>query len=78
MAHKLVEFIVKSLVSKPEAVSVKEVEVMGKQILQVQVSPHDIAKVIGGGGRTFRALRTVVAPVLPPEIKDIVVDIIAA
>jgi predicted RNA-binding protein YlqC (UPF0109 family) len=77
MAHKLVEYIVKSLVSKPEVVSVSEVDVQGKHILQIRVSSHDIAKVIGGGGRTFRALRTVVSPVLPSEIKDIVVDIAA-
>lgn len=77
MAHKLVEYIVKSLVSKPEAVTVSELDVQGKHILQIRVSSHDIAKVIGGGGRTFRALRTVVSPVLPSEIKDIVVDIAA-
>ena len=77
MAHKLIVYIVKSLVSMPEAVSVSELDVQGKLILQIRVSSHDIAKVIGGGGRTFRALRTVVSPVLPSEIKDIVVDIAA-
>ena len=75
MAYKLVEYIVKSLVSKPDMVTVQEIEGNGKRMLQVCVSPHDIAKVIGSGGRTFRALRTVVAHVLPPDIKDIVIDV---
>ncbi len=63
--------------SKPEFVSVEETELNGKRIVQVRVSPHDIAKVIGSGGKTFRALRTVVTPVLSPEIKDIVIDVSA-
>lgn len=75
MAYKLIEYIVKSLVSKPDQVVVQEVEGNGKRMLQICVSPHDIAKVIGSGGRTFRALRTVVSPVLSPDIKDIVVDV---
>lgn len=77
MALALVEFLVKGLVSKPEFVSVEETESNGKRIVQVRVSPHDIAKVIGSGGKTFRALRTVVTPVLSPEIKDIVIDVSA-
>lgn len=75
MAHKLIEYIVKSLVSKPDQVVVQEVDAAGKRILQIRVSPHDIAKVIGSGGRTFRALRTVVTPALSPDIKDIIVDV---
>lgn len=75
MAYELIEYIVKRLVSKPDQVSVHEVEVAGKRVVQIRVSSHDIAKVIGSGGRTFRALRTVVSPLLSPEIKDIIVDI---
>lgn len=75
MSLQLVEFLVKSLVSKPDVVALQEVEVSGKRVLQVRVSSHDIAKVIGSGGRTLRAIRTVVAPVLSPDIKDIVVDV---
>ena len=75
MAQKLVEYLVKGLVSKPDEVAVKEAEASGKRVLQVRVSPHDIAKVIGSGGRIFRALRTVASLALPPEIKDIIVDV---
>lgn len=77
MAKKLLEFMVKSLVSRPEVVAVEELDTPGKRVFQVRVSSHDIAKVIGSGGRTFRALRTVMIPVLPADIKDIIVDVAA-
>lgn len=76
MAQKLIEFIVKSIVSKPDAVRIEQIVIEGKHIMRVLVSSHDIARVIGSGGRVFRALRAVVVPQLSPDIKDIVVDVV--
>ena len=77
MAQKLIEFIVKSIVSKPEVVRIERTTVEGNQFLRICVSSYDIARVIGSGGRVFRALRAVVAPRLPADIKDIVVDVVS-
>jgi predicted RNA-binding protein YlqC (UPF0109 family) len=75
MAYQLITYVVKSLVSNPQAVSVQENEVGGRRVVQVRVSSQDIARVIGSGGRTFRALRALALPVLPADIKDIVIDV---
>lgn len=76
MAHQLITYVVKSIVSNPEAVSVQENEVGGRRVVQVRVASQDIARVIGSGGRTFRALRSMVLPVLPADIKDLVIDVV--
>ena len=47
------------LASKPEAVVVEEkVDAEGRHV-SVQVDPEDVGRLIGRGGRTVRALRTV-------------------
>lgn len=75
MVEKLVERIVKQLVSQPDAVSVSSVETAGKCVIQVQVASEDIARVIGSEGRIFRALKTIVMLIGAQQNKDIVVDI---
>jgi len=52
------EYVVKGLVSKPEAVKVTPVEQKGGRILyQVSVDPVDVGRVIGKKGATIHALR---------------------
>lgn len=47
------------LASNPEAVVVEEkVDAEGRHV-SVQVDPEDVGRLIGRGGRTVRALRTV-------------------
>lgn len=53
------EFIAKNLVDKPDAVEVTENENDRGILLQLRVDPEDMGKVIGRGGRTARAIRTV-------------------
>lgn len=55
---ELVEFIVKSLVDKPESVSLKEVEGERSSIIELRVDSNDLGKVIGKQGRTAKAIRT--------------------
>lgn len=56
----LVEYVVRGLVDVPEAVRVEEASGEGGVVLRVHVAPEDRGKVIGRGGRTARALRTLV------------------
>jgi hypothetical protein len=57
---ELVEFIVKSLVDKPEAVELKEVEGEKSAVLELRVDSADLGKVIGKQGRTAKAIRTII------------------
>jgi predicted RNA-binding protein YlqC (UPF0109 family) len=57
----LVEYIVRALVDKPEAVELRTTAAEGQMLYEVKVAPEDIGKVIGRDGRTVNALRTVLA-----------------
>lgn len=57
----LVEFIVRALVDKPQAVELTATAAEGQTLYEVKVAPEDIGKVIGRDGRTVNALRTVLA-----------------
>jgi predicted RNA-binding protein YlqC (UPF0109 family) len=55
---EFVEYVVKSLVSKPEAVQVnRSVDDMGV-LLELSVDPADMGKVIGKAGATAKSIRT--------------------
>lgn len=55
----LVEAMVKSLVDKPDAVEIKEVEGERTTVFEVKVSSGDLGKIIGKQGKTARAMRTI-------------------
>ncbi len=57
---ELLEFVARELVANPDAVEVTEIEDEHGVLLQLRVDPDDMGKVIGKGGRTARAIRTVV------------------
>lgn len=53
----LLEYIVKSLVSKPDAVATRELRDNGNVNLTLSVNPDDMGLVIGKGGQTIHAIR---------------------
>ena len=57
----LAELIVKGLVSDSDSVSVKEFESDEENtiLIEVMVSKDDVARVIGHGGKTIGAIRTI-------------------
>ena len=56
--QQFVEFIVKSLVSKPEAVSIeRRIDEKGV-LLELTVDPEDLGRVIGKRGATAQSIRT--------------------
>jgi len=65
------------LVSKPEAVSVDEfTEDDGTVVLELSVDEDDYGRIIGRGGRTANALRTVVKAAAVREQRRVLVDIV--
>ncbi|MBR1535678.1 MAG: KH domain-containing protein [Treponema sp.] len=61
MEKDLIEYIAKSLVDDPSAVSVNETEGERGPVLELRVAQGDIGKVIGKYGRIAKALRTVLS-----------------
>ncbi|GKT07398.1 KH domain-containing protein [Desulforhabdus sp. TSK] len=57
---ELVEYLVKSLADHPEEVLLEENEDDETISLQLRISPDDLGKIIGKGGNTINAIRTVV------------------
>jgi hypothetical protein len=55
----LVEFLVKSITSEPEMISVKEFDDDDKIIIEVFVSSKDMGAVIGKDGKIASAIRTI-------------------
>ncbi len=73
---EVLEIIAKSLVDKPEEVSIREVEGEQSVILELKVAEDDMGKVIGKQGRIAKAIRTVVKAAASRENKHVVVEIL--
>lgn len=55
------EHLVRGIVSNPDDVVVKDLDLRRGRMIEVRVHPEDVGKVIGRQGRTATALRTVVS-----------------
>lgn len=76
---ELLEHLARGLVEQPEAVHVSEVhEQDGSIVLELSVAEDDYGKVIGRGGRTAAALRTVLKFVAARRGGHVFVDIVDA
>lgn len=58
---ELVTYIVRGLVSRPDAVRVNVVEGEASILLELAVDPADLSRVKGPEGETLRAIRTVLS-----------------
>lgn len=56
---ELVEMIVKSLVDKPDQVKVSQLDGQQSSIIELDVDPEDVGKVIGKQGRNVQAIRVI-------------------
>ncbi len=73
---ELLEFIAKSMVSEPDAVSVEESAQDNAVVLTLHVGEGDMGKVIGKQGRIAKAIRTVVKAAASHDNKKVTVDIV--
>jgi predicted RNA-binding protein YlqC (UPF0109 family) len=60
MLAEALEHLVRGIVDNPDDVRVSAKTLRRGDLLEVRVHPDDLGRVIGRGGRTARALRTVV------------------
>jgi hypothetical protein len=73
----LLEYLVRGLVEHPDAVRVTEIdEDDGTIVLELSVDEDDYGSVIGRGGRTAQALRTVIKAAAVKEQRRVFVDIV--
>ncbi len=61
MLEEALEHLVRGFVENPDDVRVRARRIRGGRVLEVRVHPEDLGKVIGRGGRTAKALRTVIS-----------------
>ena len=74
---ELLEYLARALVDAPDAVRVERFEEDdGTVVLELSVDDEDYGKVIGRGGRTANALRTVVKAAAVKENRRVLVDIV--
>jgi predicted RNA-binding protein YlqC (UPF0109 family) len=73
----LLEYLARSLVDAPEEVSVESFEEDdGTLVLELHVAEDDTGKVIGRGGRTVTALRTVMKAASARDGRRVLVDVV--
>jgi uncharacterized protein len=73
----LLEYLARGLVERPDRVRVNQVEEEdGTIILELSVDDDDYGNVIGRGGRTASALRTVVKTAAAKDKRRVFVDIV--
>ena len=74
---ELLVYLARSLVDDPSAVNVESFEEEdGTVVLELHVAPDDAGKVIGRGGRTVAALRTVMKAAAVREERRVLVDVV--
>jgi uncharacterized protein len=52
------EYVVKGLVARPDAVTVTPVERQGTTVYELRLDPQDVGKIIGRQGMTINAIRS--------------------
>ena len=74
---ELLEYLARGLVERPDEVRVVELpEDDGTTVLELSVDDDDYGNVIGRGGRTAQALRTVVKTAALKDKRRVFVDIV--
>jgi len=76
---ELLEYLARGLVERPDEVHVTEVEEGdGTTVLELSVGEDDYGNVIGRGGRTASALRTVIKTAAVKDNRRVFIDIVDA
>jgi predicted RNA-binding protein YlqC (UPF0109 family) len=73
---ELLEYLAAGLVEHPDEVHVNEVDEGDATVLELSVGEDDYGNVIGRGGRTAAALRTVIKTAAAKHDRRVFVDIV--
>jgi len=71
----VVEVLARALADSPDEVRVTETQHQKVTVIELVVSPRDIAKVLGRSGRTAAALRTLAATAGEQDGRQVTVEI---
>lgn len=75
--EELLECLARSLVDEPDRVSVESFEEDdGTIMLELSVAEDDVGKLIGRGGRTINALRTLIRASAVKHGRRVLVDVV--
>ena len=75
--EELVEYLARSLVDRPDEVSVESFdEDDGSTVYELSVAEDDVGKVIGRGGRTVNALRCVLRACATKQGRRLLLDVV--
>ena len=75
--RELLVYLARALVDQPDRVEVEQFEEDdGTLVLELSVADDDYGKVIGRGGRTAQALRTIVKAAAVKDNRRVLVDIV--
>jgi predicted RNA-binding protein YlqC (UPF0109 family) len=75
-AKELVEYVARSLVDDPDAVTVTQVEDEEGTVIELHVAEDDMGKVIGRNGSVAKALRTLLKVTAAREGTSVQLEII--
>ena len=73
--ESFVEYVVKTLVDKPEEVKITTVEKDEGAVIQVSCCKEDIGKIVGKRGKTIMAIRSLVSGAAGRQRKRVSVDV---
>ena len=73
---ELIRYLAVNLVDRPDEVHVALVEERTANVYELEVAEDDLGKVIGRGGKTARAIRSLVQAVAPRSRKRTMVEIL--
>ena len=73
---ELLEYLARGLVQQPDQVRVNEVHENDAIVLELSVADDDYGSVIGRGGRTAAALRTVIKTAAAGDRRRVFLDIV--
>lgn len=76
--RELVEYLVKSLAAHPEEVVLAEQENEDTLFMELRIAPDDVGRIIGKGGNTINAIRTVVQAAASSHKKRAKLDVVSS
>ena len=73
---ELLQTIVESLVTKPEAIEISETTGETMTILELRVAKEDLGRVIGKQGNTVQSIRTILQAVAARNSRKVTLEIV--
>jgi uncharacterized protein len=73
----LVEYLVRSLADHPDQAFLAQHETDDTILLELQMSPEDIGKIIGKNGNTINAIRTILQAAASSQKKRVKLEVVS-